>query len=465
MSKIEEILSTPTADAIKALMQKSVEVPTWAKLKEQYDPSLHQICTDRIGRKDKVGKRGNVEKVARISVPVEQLLTKRMTEFTFAIPVQRNYSNVGEDATKKEVSATLEKIFKVARIDSENIKRGRAYYASCEVVTIWYTTESKNNLYGFPSNFKLKCDSYSPLDGYELYPLFDEHGDMIAMSVRYSRKVVDKDEIYFETYTQDRHIKWQVSDENRVLLDEKIGLGKIPCVYMYRKAPIYDGIETMRSEIEYTLSRNSDVVAYNAAPIIKVSGAIEGVEEKGESRRIIKVENGGDVSYVSWSQASEAVKWHVDEMFRLIFMQTQMPDISFDNFSHIGAIGYDARKTLLTDAHLKVGDESGAILEFLDRDVNVVKAFLKLMKPEWREAIDEVDVENIITPYIQDDDSQNIQKVMTGNGGKPIFSQLESIRLAGYSTDPQATLDQINKETQDAQQRQMALMMMGGTMQ
>ena len=39
---------------------------------------------------------------------------------------------------------------------------------------------------------------------------------------------------------------------------------------------------------------------------------------------------------------------------------------------------------------------------------------------------------------------------MKGNGGKPIFSQLESIKMAGYSDDPQSSLDQIQKEEAEA---------------
>lgn len=465
MTEIEEILSLPADEAVARLRRKAHDVPPWAALRRSYEPELHRIVRDRVGRRDKTARGGVVEPASRIRVGVERLLTRRMAELMFAIPVQRNYSNADADAAGAEVARALERVFRVARIDSENTRRAGAYFASCEACTVWYAVPKRHGLYGFPANFKLRCASYSPMDGYELLPLLDEYGDMGAMSLAYTRREGGRDVAWFETYTADRHIKWRLDGRAVVALDERNALGKIPCVYIWRPRPIYDGVELLREEIEYTLSRNSDVVAYNAAPILKVSGALSGVEDKGESRRIVKVESGGDVSYVSWGQAAEAVKWHVDEMFRLIFMQTQIPDISFDNLSHLGAVGYDARKTLLTDAHLKVGDESGPVLEFLDREVSVVKAFLKLLRPEWAGAVDATDVENIITPYIQDDETQNIQRLLTGNGGRPVFSQLESIRLAGYSTDPQATLDQINKEAAEAQAAQMQGLMAGGSYQ
>lgn len=468
MMNINEILSiTDEQSKIKQLKQKSITIPEWGKLLLDYEPSKHKIVTDKIGRKDKVRKSdGSIEKASRIYVGIEQLVTKRMTEFTFAIPPERVYKNADENETRQQIVKALESIYNVARVNSLNITRGTAYYASCEICTMWYVVESQNYLYGFDSKYKLKCVNYSPMDGTQLYPLFDETGDLIAMSFEYERDVMDDKVKFFETYTSDRHIKW--SDEKgeySVVIDEKLALGKIPCIYMSRPKPIYDGLSHIREEIEYTLSRNSDAVAYNSAPILKVVGqSVKGAEDKGEARRVIRVENGGDVSYVSWAQSPQAVQFHLDNMFSLIFKLSQMPDISFENMSKLGNIGYDARKTLLTDAHLKVGDESGNILEFLDREHNVVKAFLKMMKPDWKNEIDAIDCEHKLVPFVQEDESGKIQRLMTANGGMPIMSQLESIRLCGYSSDAQFTQEQIFKEKSEAQMSQMMSVMGEGAM-
>ena len=39
-------------------------------------------------------------------------------------------------------------------------------------------------------------------------PLFDEYGDMIAMSVGYQRKKGRKNVKFFDAYTANKHIKW-----------------------------------------------------------------------------------------------------------------------------------------------------------------------------------------------------------------------------------------------------------------
>lgn len=456
MDEITKILnsSRPVDNIINDLKEKSICVPSWDVLLRAYDPMLHEIVTDNITRKDKIRKDGTKEEASRIYIGLEKLLVKRITEFMFGIRVKRIYHNTEGNETRQRIAKAIESIYKYARIDSENIKRGNAYFASCEIFTIWYVVEKPNTLYGFNSRYKLKCKTYSPMDGVKLYPLLNELDDMLAMSIEYKKKVEDEEITYFETYTANRHYKWKKQGDRweEVGTVEEFKLMKIPGVYAFRPVPIYYGLTRIRKELEYTLSRNSDVIAYNAAPVIKIAGQIKGEEDKGESRRIYRVENGGDVSYVSWSQAIEALKYHVETLLKLYWMQSQMPDVSFDNMKSLGNIGYDARQMLLTDAHLKVGDESGPWIEFFERETSVIKEFLKHMNNSWKNEIDDIEIEHIITPFIQNDETALADRLTKLNGGKPIISQLESIQQAGYSNDAQATLKQIQKEEATASQ-------------
>lgn len=448
MDEITAILNStrPVEDIIGDLKNKSVCVPSWSNLIKDYEPTLHAIVNDGVGRKDKIKSDGTVEKASRIYIGLEKLLTKRMTEFMFSIPVRRVYHNIDGNDTRQQIAKAIENIYKYARIDSENIKRGNAYFASCEVFTIWYTVYNPNYLYGFPSKYKLKCKTYSPMDGVRLYPLLDELGDMIAMSFEYLKKVKDENITFFETYTSSAHYKWKQKDSGwEQVKVEPISILKIPGVYVYRPVPIYHGLSYLRNEIEYTLSRNSDVIAYNSAPLLKVAGSVQGKEDKGESRRVFRVENGGDVSYVSWSQAIEALKYHVNTLTNLFWSQSQMPDISFDNMKALGNIGFDARQTLLTDAHLKVGDESGAWIEAFERECSVIKAFVKSMNVSWASEVDNVEVEHVITPFIQQDEDAMTDRLIKQNGGKAIKSQLQTIREAG-ANEPEEVLSQIQKE-------------------
>lgn len=455
-----------TSDMLSFLKTKAYDIPSWSKLKKDYEPELHEIVNDHISRKDR-----GLDKACRTPLALEKLLVSRMSQFMFAIPTRRVYHNVDGDTDKMAITHALDAIYKHARIDTENMSRAESFFAACEFFTIWYLVKSDNNLYGFPSQWKLKCRTYSPMDGVELYPLFDDNLDLIAMSFEYTRRVAGQELRFFETYTQSSRFRLMQSASTGDMADslkmksvwslvgepEPIVLGKIPGAYFHRRQcrPLFDGLQGLRRDTEYTISRNSDVIAYNSAPILKVVGNRVGNEEKGEDYRLFEMDEGGDVEYVTWSQAQEAVNNHINTNLRFFFMQAQMPDISFSTMANLGSIGYDARQTLLTDAHLKVGSESGEWIEGFERETNVIKAFLPILNPawateEWLRKINDVDVEHVITPFIQGADRAKAEYLMECTAGKPIMSQREAIAELGYSNNAEETMRQINQEAEDA---------------
>ena len=455
MSKINDYIdfSADPSTIIPSLMQKSVYVPSWALLRKDYNYKEHAILSDYQNLRDKKRADGTIEKSTRLSIGLERLLVRRTSEFMFAIPEKRVYKNINENPIRKQIATAIENVYKYARIDTHNLKRSKKYFACCEMATLWYAVKKPNTLYGFDSKFKIKCKTFSPMDWVDLYPLFDEYDDLIAFSIKYSVTKDSETRIYFETWTESMHYKWEESNGWHLVNDpEEIVILKIPVAYMHRDEAIYAEVSGCRKEIEYTLSRNCNVIAYNSAPILKVIGNMLNGEKKGEDYRLFRMEAGGDVSYVSWQQAIEALKYNVAELTELFWSLAQMPDISFSNMQKLGNIGYDARETLLTDAHLKVGDESGDFLEFFDRETNIIKAFLVKMNPEFEKEIENVEVEHVITPFIQRNDEAEIDKRMKANGGKPIESHLESIARYGQTTNPQEVLDQIRKEEAEESQ-------------
>lgn len=455
---IKEILGNTNSidQKIKALKKRTICVPLWSVLLKTYETSNHEVLTDTISLKDKE----NGEKSSRIAIGLDKLLASRFNQFTFAIPVKREYNKPSND-TQTAIISAIEKIYENAHIDTMNFKRGIAYYAACEMFTIWYTVKRENTIYGFPCKYKLKCKTFSPMDRVCLYPIIDELDDMIAMSFEYDKKVSDTKTItIFETYTEDRHFVWekdnqgnsweektaQIKEDGTVESGEQIIINKIPGVYLWRPFPVYDGLGGIRHELEYSLSRNGNVISYNSAPIVKVKGGIIGKEKKGESSRIWRVESDGDISYVSWNQSQDAVINQTNTLLKLYWMLSQMPDISFDNMKGLGNIGYDARQTLFTEARLKIIEESGAWKECFEREFNVIKAFLKQMNQSWANEIDNITCKHIITPYVPEDENNSINVRMKANGGLPVESQLESIIKLGQSKDPISTLKEIRKD-------------------
>lgn len=213
MATIQEIIALdvrPASEIISDLKEKSVSVPSWTGrygLVQEYDPKRHPVM-NRAKYPDVVNEDGTIDYVTRLTFAYQQLAAKRMTELCCGIPVKRIYKPEADNEGQQKVAKMLEAIFQRNRIDSMNIERNNLLFASCEVMTLWYAVEQRNNLYGFDSPLKLRCKNYSPMLGDELYPLFDEYGDLIALSVGYTRKKLGKTVSYFDTYTDSKHLKW-----------------------------------------------------------------------------------------------------------------------------------------------------------------------------------------------------------------------------------------------------------------
>lgn len=452
---IDEIINSTeltVAEKVAALKEKTINVPIWGGrygLVQQFDPTKHPVM-NRQKYPDIVTDEG-VEYVTRITCDLQRLATKRMTELCCGIPVKRIYRP--ENDLQKEVAAYLEAILDRNRINSVNVERLNMLFAGCEVMTLWYASNDATNVYGFDSPLKFRCRNFTPMLGDELYPLFDEYGDMVAMSVGYTRKVGKKSVQFFDAYTATRHLKFSTAEgEWAEIENEEITLGKIPCIYICRPTPIWEDTSKTVYEIEWALSRNGNYLRKNSKPIFVVLAdeVIQYGTEKSENkefRSVMQYPKGSTAQYVTWQQAVENLKFYVEELRQLFFTQLQLPDWSYEKMSQ-QALSGESRKQLFIDAQMKVNDESGRLLEAFDREINVLKAFLKLALPERYHAdIDALPVETKVTPFSITDTKETVDTLLAANGGEPIMSQRESIEEFGHSTDVDKTLEEINNQS------------------
>lgn len=449
---LEEIFDGRPADLIIAdLKHKIVNVPAWKDLVKEYEPKHHPVM-DKTKYPDIV-EDGITRPVTRVAFNTQKLCVKRLAGMCFGIPAQVNFKPEANNTKQAEVAKYLSAIFDRVRINSVNFERAKHYFAACEVFTLWYGVKSPNTLYGFKSDIKLRCRIFSPMNGDELYPLFDEYGDLIAFSIGYKETSNQGTVEFFDTYTADKHYRW-VNEGNGYVEEapEEIATGKIPGTYIWRPEPGWEDSSTLVYDRERKMSLNGNYIDKNNKPVFVVyaDSAMPFGEESvdnSEDRMILQLPKDGKAEYATWQQAVESLKFHVDTLKSAVFEQLQIPNWSYEDMKAVRTSG-EGLKQLMIDAHLKVTEESGRLTEMLDREVNVVKSFLKTMlDASYAEAIDSLQFEVIITPYIVSDEKERISNLALANGNKPMMSQKESIRRLGYSDDPEQTLKEIAEES------------------
>jgi SPP1 family phage portal protein len=389
-----------------------------------------------------------IEKVARIKLAIQKLIVKRAVSFCFGNPI--TYKASPENNNQQIILKALNRVLYDVKSNSLNRKIARSIFSFKECAELWYPLQQANTNYGFKSNFKLRCTLFSPEQGDELYPYFDETGDMIAFSRAFSRKdPAGKTMETFETYTPAEHWLWTTGANGYEVADgypKPISIGKIPIVYGSQDQFETEDINPLVDRLETLLSNFADTNDYHASPKLFVTGDIKGWSKKGEAGAVIEGEDGADMKYVSWANAPEAIKLEIETLLRMIYTLTQTPDISFDSVKGLGAISGVALKLLFMDAHLKVQDKREIFDEYLQRRVNLIKAYIGKFNATLENDCEIVEIEPQITPYMLANEIDEINKWVTANGGKPIVSQKQSIKSANLSQDPEADYEQIQNE-------------------
>lgn len=437
-------------DIINELKYKTVDVIPWETLEKEYDKKKHPVYTDPNYR-DKVDKKtGRTIKLTRVALGLQKLSVKRIGELCFGIPVKRIYKPNNEQEQK--AAKIIEDIFHKNKINSVNLERSKYLYASCEFVTIWYTQQQPTEYGGESTPLKLRCKSYSPMNGTKLYPLFDEFDDLIALSLEYSRKKGDVTTTYFETYTENRHLRWKTTTTAWELeLDEEIKIGKIPGIYQHRYEPIWEDESDNVYEAEWQLSRQGNYLRKNLEPIWVVFSDDDvkfGNEDNSgtTSRKVLQYSANSKAGYQTWEQAIDNMKYFIETVRQNFFAQLQLPEMSSDAMKSM-PMSAESRKMIFIDGQLKVTDESGLWYDSFYREINVVKAFAKKMFPKLAAAIDSLTVQVLITPYNITDESERINMYTDATGGKPVMAQRTAIERLGYADDVEAELQRISDET------------------
>lgn len=399
------------------------------------------------------------EEVARIGLDLPNLIVKRAVSFLFGNPVNLSAEYDQENEKQKQVMQAIKRILHDVKDRSFNRRIARTLFSCTEVAELWYPVQSENaNNYGIKSKFKLRCAMFSPLKGDTLYPYFDESGDMVAFSREFTIADSDKSSsTYFETYTDKAHFMWKQGENGLALVEgypKEIQIGKIPIIYGRQDAVEWAAVQVLIERLEKLLSNFADTNDYHASPKIVVKGELVGFAKKGESGAILQLEGeNASAEYLSWQNAPESVKLEIETLLHQIYTLTQTPDISFDAVNGIGSISGVALELLFMDAHLKVQDHCEVFDEYLQRRMNIIKAFVSQFDTTLKEAVEEVMIEPEIVPYMIQDKAAELKIWTDANGGNPVMSQRESFRKAGLSSDPDADYDQYVQEQETATQR------------
>lgn len=427
----------------------------------QYEPKKHDI-TDSSKRPDKIikaedGNSDSVVKVARLPLPIQ----KKIVLVAAAFLGNPTLESTPEGTVQEDMVTVLNKVWSANKLDYKFKNIAKKTMSERQCAELWYTQEVDPAYWeGFPisSKFRLSMKILSYSLGDELYPVFDEFGDMIAFGRGYKIKDQEgKEQQYFDLYTADKF--YFTKSENNVWLfsngtEYSAGVKfianpilKIPIVYYSQPLTEWDDVQELIDRLEKKISNHADTNDYFDSPIVVASGKVTGFANKGESGKLLEADNGADVKYLTWDQAPESTKMEIENLQKFIYAFTHTPDISFENMKGLGVFSGIALKMLFIDAHLKASDKEEIFGEGLQRRINYLMGAIAVLDSKFKAALS-MEVKPRFKYFLPENIMEQIDILVKAVEGK-ILSTETAVSLNPLVADHEAELARL-KTTQSA---------------
>ena len=494
--KKELILPTPALPAIVETVGATA-APTYTTVKKEYDVTQHDVFNEGEGyrpkkkvrslRKDAEGKAilGKDNKplydtkrieVNRIGVPLQELIVRRRVSFM-------NVSKVQLEANPQtDLENRLYQMVKKIRDDNKlsfiEKEIARRMLSELQVAKLWYSEAVELGYWGEiapQAKFKMRCKVLSPELGDTLLPVFDDFGKMVYFGRIYesSRSFSDlindadftglatqKDQ-RFDVFSDSKIYKFRkarngetvlsTTNNNGWILDDVIAhsYGKIPVIYYSKPMPPWASVQAAIARIETLVSNVGDTNDYHASPVFAMFGNVGAkMLEKGEQGKSLQITGDkADAKYVTWDQATDAIKMELDTLMSYIFTCTQTPQMSMDDLKGLGAASGVAYDRIFMDAHLAARDEiDGDYGMSTQRDINLQVAFCGAIDTRLVPATKSLTIGFDIPIFRINDDSETVGLLQKAAGGAKVISQKTAIEYSPLTKNADEEIKQIEME-------------------
>jgi len=451
IEELQVILTRNPSEVVKGLQVTSFpNLPKWSDMIKQYDPMKHKIWDTTTYPEKK--NENDVDDFKRTAFGLQKLAVGRLAQMMFAFPVQRIYNYDTESQSQQRAVDILEEVYRTRNfIDSENVERAKALNASCEMATVWWVYEREDFVEGEVLKEKLTHKTYSPFTDHKLYPITDDNGEMLVLSIhQVNADNSETQTVYIAQPTPEVRV-FKKTDDWAEILEKRQTLEFFPVVYSNIKETVWNGDEgtNLVEQLEEMESFEGMYIKRNATPTFVIDygdivGGIQSsnVEKSDDARRFIRVGKGGSVNDVTWAGATEAIEKRFKRIRNAFFEQVQIPDISFANLLNSNTSA-DNKELVFTDAKAKAEDLGGEWERLFFQEIEIVKNFLKIMVPSIANDLDQISVRSQVRPYSVKTKKELAEYIATGGDAMSLKTK---VSILGEVDDVNHEVDTIQAE-------------------
>lgn len=418
---------------------------------KQYNVSGHEIM-DKAKRPDKIVTDDNGSRsvaVNRLSVPVQKQIVAIAAAVLCGNPIK--LASNPDDDLGRDMLAVIKRTWDKNKLDYDSKKIAKLLFSETEVAELWYVEKPDDEYWSGTVNaerpFRLRMRVLANSLGDELFPVFNNTGDMVAFGRGYQLKVDGKQVDHFDLYTGEK-IYFGISKGNGwELLKEEVNLfKKIPIIYCTQPGSEWEDVQTLIDRWEKTLSNHSDTNDYFASPMVKVTGEIKGFASKGESGKVIEMKEGADANYMAWDNAPKSLELEFKNLRSLIFDFSSTPDLSIEHMKSLGTYSGIALKMLFLLALMKAADKEEIVGKYMQRRINLIRSAMAVININLKAATS-LSVSPEFEYYLPKDEEGIINMLVSATGGKPIMTQEAAVRVNPLVSNDESEIEKLKEET------------------
>lgn len=413
---------------------------------KEYIPENHKVML----RKDKKRKGKPDKIVAKLPIPFQKVINLQATAFLFGEPVV--FSNHSDDKNTEEAFNLFRQILEETRFNS-TIRECKTIAGSETLCAKLY------HLYLDGNDVKVKTKVLSKSHGDSLYFKKDEYGKLIMFARGYEVKNDNGvNEPHFDVYTDETIYRGKRSGVGWEKTIEVNFIGKIP-VIIYEQPVEWDGVQPLIERREEVQCKDADVNDYFADPKLVCSGIVEGLPDPDDIGAVMQMENGGKAGYLTYDSAPENRKNEYNSLERLIYGMTFSADISFDSIKNMTIPSGEAWKYVFMAPLLKAKNQQDRYGELISREINLIKAVMKVMSPEMavndNNPIDNLDISFEFSTPMPNDTKDRLEEIARSIEAG-ILSQYTGVRTNPLVKNPDQEYKLIKREEEILEQRRTA---------
>lgn len=291
---------------------------------------------------------------------------------------------------------------------------------------------------------QVKVIVLSKSKGYDLYPLIDQYGTMVAFAVGYNVKRNRKSVQRLDIYTPKINYNCEKQNGEWHITTATNPLGKIPVIY-FNQPTEWNGVEARIHRDEMQDSKTADINNYFADPVAVVTtDVVSGLPEGEGIGKVVRITGkDGDFRYIEPPTSINMKESEKAANTKAILQDSFTPDFSFETLSGMGTLSGEALRRALILGYIKRNRNIEIYEALIDREKNLILTIMQEFTHVSLSAqIREAEIYMQFAEPFTEDIREQIESVgnAVSSGVMSLETAINTLRLVD---DPQSEIDRI----------------------